>query len=105
MITVGKGATAGVLFCTLAPQSLGSYDMRLYLYPAVAAATAMLMGCGSSHEARPGQQLSGLFLMRQDGKVGFVNKSGKLVIPPQFENAAPFSEGLAVVQVGSRAGY
>src|SRR5689334_14892294 len=79
--------------------------MTRYLYPVAAAAAAILIGCGTSHETRPGQQLSGLFLVRQDGKVGYVSKSGKLAISPQFENGAPFSDGLAVVQLGNRAGY
>src|SRR5882724_6964540 len=30
-------------------------------------------------------------------KWGYVDKSGKFVIPPQFESAAPFAEGLAVI--------
>ena len=30
-------------------------------------------------------------------KWGYVDKSGKFVIPPQFESAAPFAEGVAVI--------
>jgi len=30
-------------------------------------------------------------------KWGYIDKSGKFVIPPQFESAAPFAEGLAVI--------
>ena len=31
-------------------------------------------------------------------KYGFIDKSGKVVIEPQFDEAYPFSEGLAWVQ-------
>lgn len=31
-------------------------------------------------------------------KWGYVDKTGKFVIPPQFESAAPFSEGVAAIQ-------
>src|SRR5215831_14625039 len=79
--------------------------MKQLLYVAMAAAAVITVGCGNSREQRAGQQLSGLFLVHQDGKTGFVNKSGKVEIAPQFANAAPFSEGLAVVQIGNRAGY
>ena len=35
-----------------------------------------------------------------DGKVGFIDGSGKLVINPQWDEAIDFSEGLAVVCIG-----
>ena len=38
-------------------------------------------------------------------KVGFVNKSGEVVINPQFDNAELFSEGLAAVKQGDRWGF
>ena len=65
-------------------------SMKRFLYIAMAAGTAIMISCNSSREQRAGQQLSGLFLVHQDGKTGFVNKSGKLEITPQFANAAPF---------------
>lgn len=36
---------------------------------------------------------------------GFINDRGKYVIPPQFEDAGSFSEGLARVQVDGKYGY
>jgi hypothetical protein len=38
-------------------------------------------------------------------KVGFKDSTGKLVIPPQFEKAGYFAEGLAPVQVGKKWGF
>lgn len=36
-------------------------------------------------------------------KYGFFDKLGRLVVSPQFDDADPFSEGLAVVSIGERA--
>lgn len=41
-----------------------------------------------------------LFDVKIGGKWGFIDKSGKLVINPQFDNTGMFSEGLGNVCVG-----
>jgi WG containing repeat len=41
----------------------------------------------------------------QNGKWGYIDRTGKLTISAQFEAAEPFSEGLASVQVGGKWGY
>ncbi len=38
-------------------------------------------------------------------EIGFVDSTGKLVIPRQFDDAQDFSEGLAAVSVNSKWGY
>jgi hypothetical protein len=48
---------------------------------------------------------SGLYRIKIDGKYGFINRDGKTVIEPQFDEAYGFSEGLAGVQIGSKFGY
>src|SRR5215210_5075611 len=50
------------------------------------------------------KETSGLFPVRQDGKWGYINKAGEVVIKLQFDDAWDFSEGLAYVRVGSRRG-
>jgi hypothetical protein len=50
------------------------------------------------------------FPIQQDGKVGFIDKTGKIVIAPQFDSASNedgivFSEGLAAVKVSDKWGY
>ena len=39
------------------------------------------------------------------GKFGYLDKSGSIAIPHQFDLATPFKEGLAVVAVGDKFGY
>ena len=39
----------------------------------------------------------GLCLIQKDHKYGYINKKGKVIIPVIFEEAKPFSEGLAAV--------
>ena len=48
---------------------------------------------------------SGLYPMDLNGKYGFIDKSGKTVIAPQFEEAGEFADGLAWIRQGSRSGY
>src|SRR5918995_5572892 len=47
----------------------------------------------------------GLLAIHVDGKHGFIDRSGRIVIPPTFEFAWQFSEGLASAWRNGRAGY
>jgi len=38
-------------------------------------------------------------------KWGYIDKTGKIVFEPQFDNAGYFSEGLAGVRIGKKYGY
>ncbi len=38
-------------------------------------------------------------------KYGAIDKTGKYIIPPQFDNIESFSEGLALVEVQGKTGY
>lgn len=42
----------------------------------------------------------GLLAVRKDGKTGFVDRSGNLVIPLQYDEVYPFFEGFATVRKG-----
>ncbi|MEZ4927344.1 MAG: WG repeat-containing protein [Saprospiraceae bacterium] len=46
-----------------------------------------------------------LFPVRVNGYWGFIDTTGKVVIPPKFLNAGDFSEGFAPVRIGGRYGY
>jgi hypothetical protein len=46
-----------------------------------------------------------LFWIREDGKYGYIDKAGKVVIPPQYENTMGFNEGLAATKKDGKYGY
>ncbi|HXO29934.1 MAG TPA: WG repeat-containing protein [Thermoanaerobaculia bacterium] len=48
---------------------------------------------------------SGLYPIKIEGKFGFMDRSGKTVIAPQFDQTEGFSEGLAAVRIGTKVGY
>ena len=39
------------------------------------------------------------------GKFGYMDSSGKVVIKPRFDQAYPFTEGVAAVRIGNKAGF
>jgi hypothetical protein len=43
--------------------------------------------------------------MVQDGRSGYLNRSGRIVIKPRFNDAGHFSEGLAPIEINSKWGY
>jgi hypothetical protein len=45
-----------------------------------------------------------LFHVRQDGRYGYINGEGTMVIEPRYDVACPFSDGLAAVRVRERWG-
>ena len=47
----------------------------------------------------------GLVAVLAHGKYGFADKTGHLVIPPQFDQASGFSEGVAAVKIDGKYGY
>ncbi|HKR02437.1 MAG TPA: WG repeat-containing protein [Pyrinomonadaceae bacterium] len=56
-------------------------------------------------EWRPWMFSEGLAAVSRGNLWGYVDKTGKLVIPPRFRKAFNFSNGLALVIVGNRVGY
>ena len=46
-----------------------------------------------------------LFLVQKDGKSGFIDRTGKIVIPIQFDSANDFHEGLALVTMSGRKAF
>jgi predicted secreted Zn-dependent protease len=47
----------------------------------------------------------GRFPVTVGGKSGYMDKTGKVVVNPQFDSAGMFYEGLAAVKVGGQYGY
>jgi len=52
-------------------------------------------------EAQPPQ----LFRVAQDSKYGYIDRSGEMIVEPQFQLAWHFSDGMAAVQVGGKWGF
>lgn len=48
---------------------------------------------------------SGLFPVKQNGKVGYIDSSGKIVINPQFDDGKEFYEDLAQVVISGKVGF
>jgi hypothetical protein len=46
-----------------------------------------------------------LYPIRAGRQFGFINRSGKVVIPPKYDRVEEFRENRAVVYIGSNAGY
>ena len=55
--------------------------------------------------ARHKRDNSGLYPIKIDGKYGFIDSRGKMLIAPQFDRTSGFSEGLAVVRIGAKSGF
>ncbi len=49
--------------------------------------------------------LEGLVAVRIDGQYGYADKTGRIVIAPQFDKVYRFTEGFAGVRTGSRWGF
>lgn len=50
----------------------------------------------------PDSVVEGLFRIKNNGKIGYANKAGEIVIKPQFDCALPFKEGRAKVSTDCR---
>ncbi|MEI9478590.1 MAG: WG repeat-containing protein [Deltaproteobacteria bacterium] len=67
----------------------------------------IFVGCAHLSEkktqAPPGKY--SLFPIRVDGKTGFIDKSGKMVIPLMYDDVDSFSGGIAKVTINEKKGY
>jgi len=54
---------------------------------------------------RQSKETGHLFPIVQNGKWGYIDVRGEVVIKPQFRMAFEFSEGLAPVVIGTKFGY
>jgi hypothetical protein len=79
----------------------------LFVFAAAAglAATAVSGSSPGEKESLRPADGSGLRPERIRGKYGYVDEAGKVIIPPRFDGADAFSEGLAVVLCSGRFGY
>lgn len=67
--------------------------------------TLLILTFTSITFAQTKDQTMPLFWIQENGKYGYIDKSGKTVIAPQFENTMGFNEGLAATKLGGKYGY
>lgn len=81
---------------TFSPRACVYFGKRcaIYLVAVVTVCTAMI-SCEHSAPTR-----RALFPVSRNGKWGFVDATGTVVIEPQFDSAKDFREGLALVRLG-----
>ena len=65
----------------------------------------IIVCAGLCADAQEERRTPELFRVRQDGKIGFINRAGKVVIRTDATVGANFSEGLARVQLNKKWGY
>lgn len=65
--------------------------------------TGQLLNTEAYHQPKPFSE--NLAAVGMNGKFGYIDTSGKVVIPYQFEDAQSFSEGLALAKMGGKWGY
>ncbi len=70
----------------------------------------LCLGCGKQVENTTRTSLRStnhtpLFQITENDKIGFIDSTGRVVIPPQFRSAGDFSEGLASVRLSGTYGY
>jgi hypothetical protein len=79
------------------------------VYIAIGVAVVVVLAAGYWWLNRPPGRYkpdnSGLYPINVNGKYGFMDRSGKTLITPQFDGVIGFSEGLASVRVGTKWGY
>lgn len=73
--------------------------MRKLAFVAALAASPSL----SASQAAPAQPR--LFPVVIDRVTGFIDSTGRMIIPPRFDDAFPFTEGRAAVRLASKWGY
>jgi hypothetical protein len=73
--------------------------------PGSARLLALAVALAAASTAAHGAGEAPLFPVRKDGKWGFIDRSGAVVIAARFDGAERFSEGLAAVALEGRHGY
>src|SRR2546423_10475579 len=63
-----------------------------------------LLAVAQTAWARAAYEQGALFPVRQNGKWGYINARGDLIINPQYDDAWEVSEGLAYVRAGTKRG-
>ncbi len=68
-------------------------------------AALLLASCGDRQPVKERYDDRRLFPILQNGKWGYIDHVGKVVVNPRFDFADRFSEGMAAIQSGDKWGY
>ncbi len=67
---------------------------------------ALLLSINCIHaRAQAGTHPKRFVIWDEHGKFGYIDETGRVAIKPQFEDANPFTEGLAAVSIGKKSGF
>lgn len=66
---------------------------------------ALLLPASANCFAAASRDLPVLFPIQQQGKWGFIDRTSKVAVPPQFEHTADFHGGRASVKVRDKFGF
>ncbi len=66
---------------------------------------SLLLTTGSIAQREQATKTIPLFRIVQNGKWGYIDPTGKIVIAPRFEQATSFTEGMARIKVGKLFGF
>src|SRR6266699_982332 len=74
----------------------------------ILAAALMLAGCDQQAQKASSDAIPDAGSAKSGGVIAewkTTDQTGRIVIPPQFDEAGSFSDGLAAVRIGARFGY
>lgn len=82
-----------------------SFDMKKYFIPLLFAAATLNAQQWAKQYDFVDDCVCGLAKVSKDGKFGFVNSEGKLIVALEYDEALAFNEGLSAVKKGNKWGY
>ncbi len=102
-----RGSGASAILILLHEVQVMKTRIRAYSLTILLSVIAMCFASTAAYSQLDIEQKdkAGLFAISRDGKWGFIDSSGKVVIEPQFEAAYPFTEGLSRIQLNGEWGY
>ncbi len=109
LLVVVKGGRYGYIdhngTVVIQPQFLWGSDFENCFAPVYLCSREVWIDESGNVSALPAANRDGLRAVRREGKVGFVDGSGKLAISPIYDDSLPFSDGAAAVKIHGHWGF
>ena len=74
---------------------------KVVIYSFLLLAVLIIIVCGKKYI----KETPDRFMVVTDSKYGYINNMGLLIIEPKYDDAMPFTEGVACVRIGTKWGY